>query len=101
MIKKEIPWFEGGMAVADNEESAPTPKTTRGRHARSKSAPVPPVLAIEVAPKVQDHPETRPRKVKSGGEDLRHKRIRNPGFVDAVDNAGFNDSNMPAFLVRK
>ena len=100
LIKKDIPWFESGIAVEDDSsEQTISPKRTR--HAKPKSDVKVVDQKSAPSPKTQAFVAAGSRKIKGGGEDLRFKRVRNSVVLDDANDSGFNASNMPAFLMPK
>lgn len=100
LIKKDIPWFESGIAVEDDSsEQTISPKRTR--HAKPKSDVKVVDQKSAPSPKTQAFVEAGSRKMKRGSEDLRFKRVRNSVVLDDANDSGFNASNMPAFLMPK
>ena len=100
LIKKDIPWFESGIAVEDDSsEQTISPKRTR--HAKPKTDVKVVDQKSAPSPKTQAFVEAGSRKMKRGSEDLRFKRVRNSVVLDDANDSGFNASNMPAFLMPK
>ena len=100
LIKKDIPWFESGIAVEDDSsEQTISPKRTR--HAKPKTDVKVVDQKSAPSPKNQAFVAASSRKIKGGGEDLRFKRVRNSVVLDDANDSGFNASNMPAFLMPK
>ncbi len=99
LIKKEIPYFELGIAI--DETAAPARgKRERGPRREAKARPEKPKHKADAKPEspamapVAARPERAPRP-------QREHRHPQRDVSDAPDSGGFHSGNMPAFLARR
>jgi superfamily II DNA/RNA helicase len=88
LIKKTIPWFETG-ATAPVVEDAEKPEPQKANPQRAERAPRP----------RRDRPE-KAAKAANPAAPRAPKRPEPRGLDDAADDQGFNQGNMPAFLLK-
>ena len=104
LINKELPWFDNGPVEENLVGAAREPSVGRGRGKPSNKtvATEPAEVKQEIAKATK--PPTPKREFESRKPNRPERNHRNPDqeLVDVmIDNNGFNENNMPAFLLRK
>ena len=103
LIAKEIPWFETGEVVEENESAVEQkPRSGRGQRRTGKHAGEAKLsVKAENSSVLEVAEKARPPKNEKVDRSENRSPNRNAKPLDAPDDDSFHTGNMPAFLMRR
>ncbi|MBM3520165.1 MAG: DEAD/DEAH box helicase [Alphaproteobacteria bacterium] len=111
LIKKDIPWFDAGVAVDESGERPPRERSPRERgrkpHRQPREAQRPPrdespdQRPHRPAQEAKARPQQEPRAADKPRSEKPQRPERRPPREDNGGDHGFHEGNMPAFLLRR